>query len=260
LNCNIAGREFVGRGFSRGLARDQATPRLVAFMDDLGSVFLVFGLTGECESVLGFSIGDFIDPEPFVGSSNKAREMALNILDVVQLGRKGILHVDHDDLPVGLAFVKEGHDTKDLDLLDLTNIADLLADLANVERIVVSLGLGFSVRLSRVFPGLREGAIVPDVPVVREAVANVSQPTLLNILLDWVEGFLLGDLHLRVGPARDLNDHVEDAIVLVSEERNVVEGRNNGSVLFNEHTMFKSVGRANKARGVLRSHALDWAE
>lgn len=260
MDSNVVDRYIVGRSLGRGLASDQATPRLVAFVDYLGSVFLVFGLAGERESVLRFSIGDLVDPEPFVGSPDKAGEMALNILNVVQLGRKGVLDVDDDDFPVGLAFVEEGHDTKDLDLLDLADIADLLADLANVKGIIVSLGLSFGMRLSGVFPGLRESAVVPDVPVVRETVANVSQPAFLDILLDRIEGLLLGDLHLCIGPARNLDDHIENAIVLVSEERNVVEGRDDGSVLLNEHTMLKSVGRASKARGVLRSHALDWAE
>lgn len=81
--------------------------------------------------------------------------MALNVLNVVQLGGKGILDVDDDDLPVGLAFVEEGHDTEDLDLLDLSNVADLLADLADIERVVISLGLGLGVELRRVLPGLR---------------------------------------------------------------------------------------------------------
>jgi len=36
--------------------------------------------------------------------------MALDVLNVVQLGRERVLHVDDEDLPVGLAFVEEGHD------------------------------------------------------------------------------------------------------------------------------------------------------
>jgi hypothetical protein len=84
---------------------------------------------------------------------------------------------------------------------------------------------------------LRESTVVPDVAVVREAVANEAKLALLDILLDRVEGLLLGDLHLRVGPARDLDDHVEDAIALVSEERNVMEGRDDRAVLLDEDTM-----------------------
>ena len=78
---------------------------------------------------------------------------------------------------------------------------------------------------------LGEGTVVPDVTVVGEAVADVAQTALLDVLLDGVEGLLLGDLHLRVGPAGDLNDHVEDGVVLVGEERDVVEGRHHTAIV-----------------------------
>ena len=61
--------------------------------------------------------------------------------------------------------------------------------------------------------------------MVREAVADVAKTALLDILLDGVEGLTGGDLHLRVGPAWDLDDHIEDTLVLVGEERDVMEGR-----------------------------------
>ena len=81
--------------------------------------------------------------------------MTLNILDVVQLGSEGVGNVDDEDLPVSLALVEEGHDAENLDLFDLTGETDLFTDLANVEGIVVTLGLGFRVRVVRVLPGLK---------------------------------------------------------------------------------------------------------
>lgn len=81
--------------------------------------------------------------------------MPLNILNVVQLGSKGILNVDDDDLPVGLAFVKEGHDTEDLDLLDLPDVANLFTDFTNIERVIVTPGLGLSMGLAGILPGLK---------------------------------------------------------------------------------------------------------
>jgi hypothetical protein len=42
-----------------------------------------------------------------------------------------------------------------------------------------------------VFPGLGESSVVPEVSLVREAVAHESQLSLLGVLLDGVEGFLL---------------------------------------------------------------------
>ena len=80
--------------------------------------------------------------------------MTLDILNVVQLGSERVGNVDDNDLPVGLALIEEGHDTENLDLLDLASETNLLTDLADVERIVVTLGLGFGVRVVGVLPGL----------------------------------------------------------------------------------------------------------
>ena len=55
-----------------------------------------------------------------------------------------------------------------------------------------------------------------------EAVPHKAQSTSLNVLFDRVEGLLLGYLHLGVCPTRNLYDHVEDTIVLVSKERDVM--------------------------------------
>jgi len=80
--------------------------------------------------------------------------VSFHVLDVVQFRCKGVLNVNYDDFPVGFTLVEECHDTKNLNLLDLTNVADLLADLADIERVIVALGFRFCVRLSRVLPCL----------------------------------------------------------------------------------------------------------
>lgn len=84
---------------------------------------------------------------------------------------------------------------------------------------------------------LGESAVVPDIAVVREAVTNEAQTTLLNILLDGIEGLLLGYLHLGVGPPRNLDNHVEDPIVLVREEGDVMEWGDDLAVAFDENTV-----------------------
>lgn len=66
--------------------------------------------------------------------------------------------------------------------------------------------------------------------MVREAIANEAKFTLLDVLLDVVKVSLLVDLHLGVGPTRDLDDHIEDALVLVDEEGDVVEGRDDVAI------------------------------
>ena len=82
--------------------------------------------------------------------------MALNILNIIQLGRKRVLNVDDKNLPIGLAFIKKGHDAEDLDLLYLPYITHLFADLTDIQRVVVAGGLGLGVLLSRILPGLKK--------------------------------------------------------------------------------------------------------
>lgn len=137
-----------------GLASDELVPGVGALVDDVESVLLVLALAGESELVLGLAVGDLVDAEPLVGGTQEAGEVALDILDVVELGGQGVVDVDDDDLPVGLLLVDQGHDTQNLDLLDLTGVANQLTNLADVERIVVTLGLGLGVDDVGVLPGL----------------------------------------------------------------------------------------------------------
>jgi len=255
----VSGRASVGDvadgDFTRrGVTADETAPSFVGLVDDLHGVLLVLSLAREGELVLGLSIGDLVDPEPLVCGSDETGQVTFDIFDVVQLGSEGVGNVYNNDLPVGLTLIEEGHDTENLDLFDLASETDLFANLANVEGVVVTLGLGFGVRVVGVLPGLRECTVVPDVTVMREAVANETQTTLLDVLLDGVEWFILGDLKLGVGPAGDLDNHVEDAIALVGKERNVVEGRDDGSVLFRIDAMVEGVGSTDDTGRKLRNH------
>jgi hypothetical protein len=54
-------RDLVVRCLGNGLTADEATPRFMAFMNDRCSVFLVLGLAGESELVLGLSVGDLVN-------------------------------------------------------------------------------------------------------------------------------------------------------------------------------------------------------
>lgn len=93
-------------------------------------------------------------PEPLVGSTDQARQMPLYVLDIVESVGKGIRDIHDDDFPVGLALVDESHDSKDFDLLDLTDVANMFADLADIEGVVIAFCLGLCVGLGRVFPCL----------------------------------------------------------------------------------------------------------
>lgn len=137
-----------------GLARNQALPGLGALTDDVGGVLLVLALAGESELVLGLAVGDLVDTEPLVGGPQETGQVTLDVLDVVELGGKRVVDVDNDDLPVCLLLVEQGHDAEDLDLLDLTRPGDELTNLANVERVVVTLGLSLGVDDIGVLPRL----------------------------------------------------------------------------------------------------------
>jgi hypothetical protein len=67
--------------------------------------------------------------------------------------------------------------------------------------------------------------------MVGEAVAHITQATLLDVLLDGVKGLLLGYFHLCIGPAGNLDDHVENAIVPICKERDVMERRDHELVV-----------------------------
>ena len=98
-------------------------------------------------------------PEPFIRSTDESGKVVLDVLNVVQLGRERVVDVDDDDLPVGLALVKESHDTENLDLLDLADVTDLLTNLADIEGVVVTPGLGLGVSGLRVLPSLDPNAV-----------------------------------------------------------------------------------------------------
>ena len=69
------------------------------------NLLLVLALAGESELVLGLAIGDLVDTEPLVGSTEKTREVTLDILDVVELSSQRVVDVNDNDIPVGLLLV-----------------------------------------------------------------------------------------------------------------------------------------------------------
>jgi hypothetical protein len=136
---------------------------------------------------------------------------------------------------------------------------------------------------------LGESTVVPEVALVREAVPHEAELALLDVLLDWVEGFLFANLcgskqclakdrfcscetggglrvrinffrlgqthlHLSIGPSRNLDNHVEDGALLVGIERDVMERAQRLSILFNEDAMLQCIGSTNLANAVLGAH------
>lgn len=92
----------------------------------------------------------------------ETREVSLDVLNVVEFRSEWVVDVNDENLPVGLALVKQGHDAEDLDLLDLTGVAYSLTDLTDVERIIVAIGLGFGMGSTGVFPGLTHSTVTGE--------------------------------------------------------------------------------------------------
>jgi hypothetical protein len=57
-------------------------------------------------------------------------------------------------------------------------------------------------------------------------------------------------LLLGVGPAGDLNDHVQDALLLIGVEGDIVEGRDGLAILLDVDTVLQRVRLGNLANGV----------
>jgi hypothetical protein len=250
LDSDVGGGDTA----SRGLASDETLPGLSTLADDVKSVALVLALASEGKLVLGLAIRNLVDTEPLVGGTEETRKVSLDILDVVQLGGERVVDINDNDLPVSLLLVEESHDTEDLDLLDLASVTNELTDLANIERVVVTLSLGLRVNGVGILPSLREGTVVPEVTLVGEAVSDVSKLALLDILLDGVEELLLGDLELGIGPSRNLDNHVQDGLLLVGIERNIMERRNGLAILLDVDSVLEGVGSRNLADGVVGGH------
>jgi hypothetical protein len=61
---------------------DKRLPSLMSIKNNISSILLVLGFTTEGENVLRLTIGDFVDTEPFIGSTNEARKVLLNIFNI----------------------------------------------------------------------------------------------------------------------------------------------------------------------------------
>jgi len=191
LDAQIGDGDVTGLG----LASYQSFPSFGALTDDIGSVFLVFALASKGELVLRLSIWDLVYSEPLICCPQETRKMSLNILDVVELRCQWVVDINHNDLPISFLLVEQSHDTKDLDLLDLSWVTNKLADFADVQWVVVALGLGLWVNNIGILPCLWESTIVPEVTLVGEAVSDEAKLALFDILLDWVEKLFLGYLN-----------------------------------------------------------------
>lgn len=80
--------------------------------------------------------------------------MTLDILNIIELGGQWVVDIDDDNLPVSFLLIEQSHDTKNLDLLDLARVSNQLANLAYIQWVIVTFGLGLWVNDIGVFPSL----------------------------------------------------------------------------------------------------------
>lgn len=118
-------------------------------------LLLVLALSSESELVLWLSVWDFVDSEPFICGSQETWKVSLNIFNIIELRGQWVVDVDDDDLPVGLLLIEQGHNTENLDLLDLTRVSNQFTNLADVQWVIVTLSLGFWVDNVGVLPCLK---------------------------------------------------------------------------------------------------------
>jgi hypothetical protein len=52
---------------------------------------------------------------------------------------------------------------------------------------------------TRIFPSLRKGTVIPEIALVREAVADKPDLALLDVLLNRIEKLLLENLNMPFG-------------------------------------------------------------
>lgn len=95
-------------------------------------------------------------PEPFVGSSDQSRQVPLNILNIIQFTRQRIIHIHHNHLPIRLPLIEQSHNSKNFNLLNLTDGTNLFTNFAHVEGVVVPGCFGLGMSLVGVLPGLGE--------------------------------------------------------------------------------------------------------
>ena len=62
------------------------------------------------------------------------------------------------------------------------------------------------------------------------------------------------NLHLSVGPAGDLDNHVEDGLLRVGVQWDIVEGRDGHAVLLDVHPVLQGVGSGHPVDVVGRRH------
>merc|ERR1719184_5246 len=201
----------------------QLLPAFIGTSNNILSKLFVLRLSIECKFICWLSIRHLVDFKPFHSCFEKSWHNLVNIVDIIQIVSKRIIDINSNQLPVSFALVNHSEDTQHFHLDHGAPLVDSLTNLTNINRIIVTLAVGGGVGMVWILPCLRDCPVVPDIPVVREAVSNIPKFALLDILLNRVQGRLQIYFHLGIGPTRNLHHHVVDT--RTSKHGDVVHGR-----------------------------------
>merc|ERR1719153_1935278 len=201
----------------------QLLPALIGTSNNILSKLFVLRLSIKCKFICWLSIRHLVDFKPFHSCFEKSWHNLVNIVDIIQIVSKRIIDINSNQLPVSFPLVNHSEDTQHFHLDHSAPLVDGLTNLTNINGIIVTLAVGGGVGMVWILPCMRDGTVVPDIPVVREAVSHIPKFALLDILLDRVQGRLQINFHLGIGPARNLYHHVVDA--WTSKHGDVVHGR-----------------------------------
>lgn len=131
-------------------------------------------------------------------SFQKTRENMFNIRNVVGLVCLWVIDIDGDNFPIGFTFIDQTNDSEYFNLYNLTMFGDSWTDFNDINRIVITFGIGWRIYVARIFPCLWKCTVVPDVTMVWECIWNVTEFTVFGVLLDWIEDFVAWDLKIII--------------------------------------------------------------
>lgn len=132
--------------------------------------------------------------EPLDGGTQQTRKILIYIGNIVDLWGQRIVNIDCNDFPVRFALIDERDGAQDLDLQHIAAFGHTIPDLNNVNGIIVALAASGRFNVIGILPGLWQGAIVPDVALVGKTIGHKTQFTLLDVLLNGIQGRLQANL------------------------------------------------------------------
>jgi len=228
---------------------------------------------------------DFVVLEPIVERLRDARAEFLNIVDRIYERGDRISDVDHDDLPVCLAAVVGRYTAQNLGLADLAKVTWVLADVEEVDGVVVARFVDEGMADVGIFPGLgnllsccqswpvccvlestRLGnthrPINKRIAPMRPYTLNEPRRVITVVVENWRQRLATLELDLAVCPAWNFNYSIDDGrIVFVRVQGDVVPEGDGVAFVQEPDSPVEGVASADfsQADGVVVEFAIVWA-